>query len=251
MLYYREVNPTESLSPYIDSYVCVSGTEFLSKSVTPKTGVTLVFDFQCNILFKGNPFQIALIGLHDQEFPLMSVNSRHDSLMINFSPSGLNSLSRKSSEWLLNQIVDASIFFGEAINLLYERLKSVNSTHRIQIVEHYFLTLFQAPSSTDQIVFELAEKIQLEPYHFSFADLKKNSPLGFRQIQRKFKQLLGTNIQTYVRVARFEKAKGLLAGGQPLRLTDIGYEAGYYDQSHFSTEFKKLSGTSPKNHTGC
>ena len=122
---------------------------------------------------------------------------------------------------------------------------------RLDWVEAFLLRKFQTPSSSDTLIFELTQKIRQEPDLFSFTALKKTTPLSIRQVERKFRALLGTNIQTYLRLARFEKAKSLLESRQAMRLTDIGYESGYYDQAHFSSEFKKLAGVVPKSYVHC
>ena len=64
---------------------------------------------------------------------------------------------------------------------------------------------------------------------------------------RKFKEVIGVNLQTYIRICRFHAAKMLLFGEQDLSMTEVGYLSGYYDQAHFARDFKKLSGVKAKN----
>jgi len=252
MIHYDQISPIEALSGYIDDYVFVQGHQHIAKTITPQTGISFVFDFRRNSLLKNECFSVALAGLHDHAFCLDSKTSTNDKLLIRFSPYGLTKLTGISSGMLFNQIVEAAEVFGEEINSLYEQLKYTgNNSQRIAYVEAFLLKRAQTVSASDTLIFELAERIRQEPYLFSFADLKKATPLSPRQIERKFKALIGTNIQTYLRLARFEKARSLLEHKQFARLTDIGYEAGYYDQAHFSAEFKKLAGVAPKSYVPC
>lgn len=76
-------------------------------------------------------------------------------------------------------------------------------------------------------------------------ELADQSYLSVRQFERKFKQFSGFSPKLYTRIIRFQAAMD--AYGKPKRsLTEIAYEAGYYDQSHFIHEFKQFSGYHPK-----
>ncbi|MGQ0540449.1 MAG: AraC family transcriptional regulator [Blastocatellia bacterium] len=68
--------------------------------------------------------------------------------------------------------------------------------------------------------------------------------LSHRQFERKFKELSGFSPKTYSRIARFSAA--LKEYGSGKSLTDIAYDCGYYDQSHFINDFKEFSGYNPK-----
>jgi AraC family transcriptional regulator len=74
----------------------------------------------------------------------------------------------------------------------------------------------------------LADIACLSPYHFS----------------RSFKQAAGVGPQRYVMQRRFERAKTLLRRThQPLAL--IAQEAGFADQSHLTSIFRREIGTTP------
>jgi hypothetical protein len=68
-----------------------------------------------------------------------------------------------------------------------------------------------------------------------------------RQFQRRFKQLSGFPLKLYARIIRFGAAMQRY-GNNFRSLTDIAYECGYYDQSHFIHDFKEFSGYHPKQY---
>lgn len=68
--------------------------------------------------------------------------------------------------------------------------------------------------------------------------------LSHRQFERKFKEFAGFSPKTYSRIIRFQTA--LKEYGSGKSLTDIAYDCGYYDQSHFINDFKEFSGYNPK-----
>lgn len=68
--------------------------------------------------------------------------------------------------------------------------------------------------------------------------------LSARQFERNFKALSGFPPKMYHRITRFNKAMAMY-GQLGKTLTDIAYECGYYDQSHFIHDFKAFSGYHP------
>ena len=65
------------------------------------------------------------------------------------------------------------------------------------------------------------------------------------QLFRKFKSLTGESPNTYIRRVRLQKAAYLLKKTQ-MNVTEICFEVGYKYLGHFSTDFKKQYGMSPK-----
>ena len=75
---------------------------------------------------------------------------------------------------------------------------------------------------------DLAGIACLSPYHFS----------------RSFKKAIGVGLRRYVMQRRIERAKTLLRRtAQPLSW--VAHEAGFYDQSHFTAEFRREIGVTP------
>jgi AraC-like DNA-binding protein len=67
--------------------------------------------------------------------------------------------------------------------------------------------------------------------------------LSHRQFERKFKEFSGFSPKLYSRIVRFGTTLKYYGSGRSL--TDIAYECGYYDQSHFISDFREFSGYNP------
>ncbi len=87
-------------------------------------------------------------------------------------------------------------------------------------------------------------------------DFEKNIPINeiatqfnvsLRTFNRNFKDILGVSPVEYRRITQFRRSiENKLFQSQFKRLTDIGYESHFYDQSYFNKIYQKLAGTNPK-----
>ena len=72
--------------------------------------------------------------------------------------------------------------------------------------------------------------------------------LTLKTFQRHFNKYMGCSPIEYRRICRFRNSLTSKFNGSELKnLTDITYEEGYYDQSYFIKEFRKLTNHNPKD----
>lgn len=66
-------------------------------------------------------------------------------------------------------------------------------------------------------------------------------------VSKYFRKYFGCTFGEYIRRIRIEKSLSIIKNSR-FSLTEISYECGFYDQSHFSRTFRKLTGLSPKTY---
>jgi AraC-like DNA-binding protein len=66
-----------------------------------------------------------------------------------------------------------------------------------------------------------------------------------RQLRRAFAEVVGLSPKQYLRIMRFQRARGLMRAGAEPRWSMIAQTAGYFDQAHMINEFRVLSGQTP------
>jgi AraC-like DNA-binding protein len=101
------------------------------------------------------------------------------------------------------------------------------------------------PSSTDR---KLERVIGFIDNHldqeFSVEFLAKYIGMSSSSLQRKFKALVGYNVQRYTRLRRLELARQHLEKGR-MTVTEAAYSAGYRHPANFTNAFKKAFGCAP------
>jgi AraC-like DNA-binding protein len=75
--------------------------------------------------------------------------------------------------------------------------------------------------------------------------LAEQSYLSRRQFERRFLEASGLSPRLFARIIRFQEAVRHF-GVRDLSLTQLAYQCGYYDQSHFIHDFKAFSGHHPR-----
>lgn len=251
MIEYQELKPTISkLRPFIDSYMHLTWDEkgMKSKDMLPRLGVSMIFADKKIWINNKTLSKNILVGIHDEVFNFRWVADRTFCFIINFSPYGLSRFLKINMQQIANKLIESEAIWGNSINILHEKVMRVGEVNQqIELVEKFLSERIIIPTKTEESIFQVADILRNEDEIPSLAKIRKDVPISARQLERKFKKCTGVNIQTYIRICRFEHAKSLLTKQRDLKLTEIGYASGYFDQAHFSNEFKILSTFRPKD----
>ena len=91
---------------------------------------------------------------------------------------------------------------------------------------------------------QLEENFRSPP---SLAELAANHDVHPVYLCQEFRDAFGVNVGEFVRTVRFEWARRCLAtGDRPI--ADVALAAGFSDQAHFSRDFKRRMGMSPRRY---
>ena len=145
---------------------------------------------------------------------------------------------------LTNELPDLSSLLKSAGRALEEKMMMASgNAERLAII-----TSFLEQRITDQKrpeIGKIIRSIVQEKGQVNIKELSSECFLSVRQFERNFKEQTGFSAKTFARITRFYAVvEGRL--GHQRSLTDIAYEFGYYDQSHFISDFKEFSGFCPK-----
>jgi len=130
---------------------------------------------------------------------------------------------------------------------LWHRLNEAQGfTERVAIIEKEFPVLTQSICTRTQYFCNLLATAGEHSFQ-SIDELSKKICYSSRQLNRKAQGLFGVSAEELVVHKKFRTAVELMHG-QQRSLTDIAYEAGFYDQAHFCRIFKNLTGFTAKQY---
>ena len=91
---------------------------------------------------------------------------------------------------------------------------------------------------------QLKELLLEEKTNHSLKNLSSKLGVHPVHLSREFNRYFGTSLGNYIRLMKLNKAFYLLLS-KKFSLTEICYECGFYDQSHFISNFKRIYKTTP------
>jgi transcriptional regulator GlxA family with amidase domain len=124
---------------------------------------------------------------------------------------------------------------------------AINNHIRFKIVSEFLERKLLKSNQQRSRIFETIKYIIQTPEMIDIKKLAEQSCFSLRQFERNFKQFAGFNPKLFSRIIRFQRVISKY-GNKNQSLTEIAYECGYYDQSHFIQDFQEFSGYNPKEY---
>jgi len=246
------LQPREELRPYVRQFWFTSDPDEAYRSPICK----VMADGAPGLIFQHHQGHSAVLDARHSLLPLSFMYGQSTGHCINhligspfilgvhLQPTALKSLFALEASALTDKLIDTDCIFSTSL-----REQFLNMTHPAQFLSSLSDTLLRLlrERSSDRIIAHSIRLMQAQPSGMDSLALAETYQLSRRQFQRQFKAAVGVCPQTYGRILRFQKALHLLKGSRYKKLSDIGYELGYADQSHFIREFKTFSGGTPQD----
>ncbi|RZK55998.1 MAG: AraC family transcriptional regulator [Pedobacter sp.] len=171
--------------------------------------------------------------------------NQHYVLGINFRPGALYRFCGISIEELVNQVVEASLIFGKAIDVLSQRIGAAKSKAEIlNLVETFFFDKINKLGALNTFDTAIAKLVQAEG-NIPMDEVAKLACMSEKQFERKALERLGMLPKLFARLTRFSKAYMIKETNPDISWSNIAHQCGYYDQMHLVRDFKLFSGSTP------
>jgi len=171
---------------------------------------------------------------------------------VRFYPYGFANFVEMSIKNLANRETPIEFLFGEKTANELERkiINATNSSERIEIIENFLLDKLNEKTTIDNIVKTTIDALLETNGSASISTILKEDLSKRRQLERNFKKQIGVSPKQLGKVIRLQTALKLLLNRKTENLTDIAYESEYFDQAHFTKDFKEFTGINPKEFLG-
>jgi len=143
-----------------------------------------------------------------------------------------------------NELLDLDCFFGFDGRELEERMMiAPDNEARVLVLSNFLEKRLLKGKLQDKTISAAIKHVIHSKQANTVAGLADAFNLSVRQFDRKFKEYAGFSPKTYLRLVRLNNA--IKGHKTDKSLTQIAYECGYYDQSHFIHDVKAFTGYHP------
>ncbi len=240
--------PTEKLKDYIKYYV-VSEMDWEGEyKVFPSSGLVMGFQYRGQISsIKDktlNKMTSAGVSGITDGYKVFKNSDNIGTILVYFSEIGFTHFSSRPANELFDLIVSLDdIFEKHKVNEVEERLAGVSTDkQRIKIVEQFLLSELK-DSQADKLIVEAVKLIYKSKGTIRIKELNEKLCISQSPFEKRFRKVVGTSPKKFASIIRFNAVLDNL--NKTKSLTEICFENNFFDQAHFSKDFKQFTGDTP------
>jgi AraC-like DNA-binding protein len=246
---YDSYIPRDQLKPFIRLLVITEADSAGDYKVLPGTEVVMGFQFKGKLSFlgegKASPLSPSgLSGLTDH-FRMFRNAPNTGTILIFFKEGAAASFFKTPIHELFRDSVSLDNFMLRSeLLILEEKLQETKTDpQKISLIEDFLISKLNS-SNPDLLVMSAISMIFKSKGNIRIKELLEALHISQSPLEKRFRQSVGTSPKKFASIVRFKYT--LLAFDPKTSLTDLGYEAGFYDQAHFIKEFRNFTGESPE-----
>jgi AraC-like DNA-binding protein len=251
MVYHRHI-PSAPLNQYIDFILYLEGNN--KGAGLPKTAMSLVFNLNDNFkLFTDNSFtsfidykRYWIAGLQLQPTYVESYGTSK-MIVIQFKTIGAYLFVQRPLQEFTDRYLKLDDLFSRDAEDTWEQLQEAETIKEKILVAENFLyrKLLRNKFPNDKLLIA-ANYLLTSPENIPVETVCKKVGISRKHLNNLFKEYTGVSTKTMQSLHRFQHLLVKLSQNPDINLTSLAYEMDYSDMSHFSNNFKKLTGMHPK-----
>jgi AraC-like DNA-binding protein len=173
----------------------------------------------------------------------LRVHGSFKSIGVCFYPYALKAIFGLHASELTDTCIDLTLITKSIKELL---LNSISPKNQFEIFSGFIKSqIVKREPQPDQATTYALNEIVKSKGNINLKNLQDYLKISERGFQRKFEQHVGISPKLFSRVCQFQASLHQLKNSNFTNLSDIAYDNGYADQSHFIRSFKSFAGFSP------
>ena len=188
---------------------------------------------------------LSLSGLQTRAVIVAAPDAPGAVLGIQLTPAGAYAVLGTPLHELTGRDVDLEALLGSMASELEERCYESGSAEAcLDTAARWVLARLKRARSTDAAIEWVAARIRDRHGNVPIEALRERTGMTKTRLATAFREQIGVTPKVYARIARFKRAITCLHE-KPRSLSALAADAGYYDQPHFTAEFRQFSGLTP------
>jgi len=249
----RVINPIPQsrISDYVDRILAIENFNMITSFSLPLfangTPTLLFITTKATINDKRTNY-LTLFG--QTVFPeTLTIKDNFTLIAYFFKPFSLFSLFGISAKELTDYPIDLNLLSQLKANELRERLLNAESTdNMLALLNDFIFTLITKKNAEKEIIKSATAIIATRPSKESLIMVQNELCMTERTFERMFEKNIGIPPNLFRRICQFNSAFQQLNTRQFSKLSDLAFQNGYADQSHFIRAFKEFTNITPKEY---
>jgi AraC-like DNA-binding protein len=219
--------------------------------VLPGTALVIGFQYNGRLSYLQNEKEIPLsvsgvTGIMDQ-FKVFKNSPGTGTVLVNFTETGAAAFFSQPLHELFSESLSLDNFMLRSeLLVLEEQLQEAKKDNdRIAVVEKFLISRLN-PAKRDDLVLAALSIIHKTKGNIRIKELAMQLHTSQSPLEKRFRKLVGASPKKFASIVRMKNTIRLYSPEKSL--TDISYEAGFYDQAHFIKEFKTFAGDTPEDY---
>ena len=243
--------PGDKISKYVDRILVIEENQVTSPFILPlyANGVpTILFKSVKGKLGNDSSSHLTLFG---QTVLPESLTLADDFTLIAyfFKPYALISLFGVQAQELTDKPIDLNLLSPQKTIVLQERLLNADTIEEmIALLDDFIFSLITKSKPECSLIKYATTQIANDPSKESLITVQKELHITERTFQRLFEKNIGVAPNVYRRICQFNSAFTQLNKKNYRKLSDIAFQNGYADQSHYIRAFKEFTNITPKEY---
>lgn len=241
--------PRDILRPYIRHFGISESTQEASYKILPGTEMVIGFQYKGRLsqIKDGDVMPLAtsgITGLHDS-FRIFKSSSDIGTILIYFKDGGAATFFRQPLHEIFRESISLENFMlrSELLILEEQLCEAGADAQRVNVLEDWLIERMR-PSAQDPLVLQALALIHKNKGNIRIKELALQLHISQSPLEKRFRRMVGASPKKFASIVRFKHA--LRQYNRQGSLTELGYEAGFYDQAHFIKEFYHFTGETPE-----
>lgn len=240
--------PSDLLKPFVKEYRIIESEEGQVNRVLPDTAVAIAFRYKGQVNYISdnnlNNLPVSTISGLRKSVRLIRYSENAATIIVLFKEAGAAPFFKVPLHELFEESVSLHNFISrQKISMIEEQLAGAdNNNQRIAIIERFLLSLLynQKP---DELIFASLQKIVDAKGILKIKGLAGSLYISQDAFEKRFRKTIGATPKQFASIIRM---KSIVSQSiQKQTLSNITFDAGYFDQPHFNKGFKLFTGLTP------
>jgi AraC-like DNA-binding protein len=214
--------------------------------IMPDTSVVMVFRLKGQVSFVENNVKslipTAIISGIRKSGKFVNYSKDAGNLLVVFNEAGAHAFVKEPLHELSDNSIPLKDIYKDVAEVEDLLAGAKHNTERISIIEQFLLSKLY-PGEPDNLVFAALEKINAAKGIIKMKELALSLYISQDAFEKRFRRIVGLSPKQFSNIIRM---KSIVSNGFTKEtLTEVAFNAGYFDQPHFNKDFKLFTGKTP------